>query len=424
MKNDNTKKISEKIFLIVSALCFAFYSFTLVRLHIRQIGYPETGLYESDLYAHIQMALNGWGYSLMAIVIRLLSKLPEFAFTFAVASLLCFFEAGAAALTFLILKQYKTETKLAIVFTACATFAMPFYIRAIQPYRYIGYQSGTIWHNSTYIAMKFFAIIVIMLFLLISENYRERLSAGSVIAFAVLLSLTTAVKTNFVLIFAPAALLFLIADAILGAPLKRIFFCALTVIPSIAVILFQKFVLFGEGTGNKIIIDPLYGVYLRAEKPYFTMILSAAFPIAVFLYNIIPVLKDTVKDFREKKRGLTHRFFLLSWTMWFVGFVQLILLREVGERQLDDNFAWGYDFCLFVLFVVSIIYFARNASSLLNIGICDMSDKTDISDNKKVKFKGAGIAYSIAALAILLYQVYCGVFFYIRLSQGLSFFMQ
>jgi len=370
------------------------------------------------------MALDGWGYSILAVFFRLFSYLNDFGFHFAIAVLLCIFEAGTLAITFILLRKYGLGTKSAIVFSAFTGFAMPFYIRAIQPYRYIGYQSGSIWHNSTYIAMKFFALLCIILFLAISEKYKEKLSAGSLIAFALLLAATTSVKTNFILVFAPVALLFLIVDAILGVKIKNIIFSALTVIPSILVILFQEYVLFGEDTGNGIIIDPLYSVYLRAEKPYFTMILSLAFPLMVLFYNIIPVLKDTILDFKEK-RGLTHRFFILSWGMWFVGFAELILLRETGARELDDNFAWGYDFCVFVLFVLSVIYFARNVSSLTKkIKLCDMSYKVDTSKNDKSPAKGIGIAYEVIAFAVLLYQVYCGVYFFVRLSEGLTFFMQ
>ena len=261
--------------------------------------------------------------------------------------------------------------------------------------------------------MKFTALICIVLYLVISEKYKEKMSAGEVIAFAILLAVTTSVKTNFILVFAPVALLFLIADRILGVPLKRLFLCALTVIPSVAVILFQEYVLFGEETGNGIIIDPLYSVYLRAEKPYFTMILSAAFPILILLFNIVPVLRDTFLDFKDK-RGLTHRFFLLSWAMWFVAFVEYILLRETGQRELDDNFAWGYDFCLFILFVVSIIYFAKTIKEI-------------IEKIRKKEFAAIDVfktIFCVLTAALLIYHTYCGVFFFVRLTQGITFFMQ
>lgn len=414
MKSDNKKKIINAFFIIPAVIGFTFYCFELVLLHYNQTLFPVTGKYESDLFAHIEMALDGWGYSILAVIFRLFAFLPEFGFHFAIASFLCICEAGTIALTYILLRNNKLETKAAIVLTAMSGFVAPAYIRAIQPYRYIGYQSGSIWHNSTYIVMKFTALICIILYLFISEKYKEKMSAGEVIAFAILLAITTSVKTNFILVFAPVALLFLIVDRVLGVPLKRLLLCALTVIPSVAVILFQEYVLFGEETGNGIVIEPLYSVYLRAEKPYFTMILSAAFPIVILLFNIIPVLRDTFLDFKDKKRGLTHRFFLLSWAMWFVAFAEYILLRETGQRELDDNFAWGYDFCIFILFVVSIIYFAKTIKEL-------------IEKIKSKEFAATDVLKTIFCVftaALLIYHTYCGVFFFVRLTQGITFFMQ
>lgn len=430
MKSDKKNKIINAFFIIPAVIGFTFYCFELVLLHYNQTLFPVTGKYESDLFAHIEMALDGWGYSILAVIYRLFALLPEFYFHFAIATFLCICEAGTLALTYIILRSEKIETKTAIVFTAISGFVAPVYIRAIQPYRYIGYQSGSIWHNSTYIVMKFTALICIVLYLTISEKYKEKMSASEVIAFAILLAVTTSVKTNFILVFAPVALLFLIADFILGVPLKRIILCALTVIPSVAVILFQEYVLFGERTGNGIIIDPLYSVYLRAEKPYFTMILSAAFPIVILLLNIVPVLKDTFTDFKDKKRGITHRFFLLAWAMWFVAFVEYILLRETGKRELDDNFAWGYDFCLFILFVVSIMYFIKNVKSLLekmtknNMSNLSDTSKDDTESAKINAFDVFKAVYLVLALALLIYHTYCGVFFFVRLTQGITFFMQ
>lgn len=430
MKSDKKNKIINAFFIIPAVIGFTFYCFELVLLHYNQTLFPVTGKYESDLFAHIEMALDGWGYSILAVIYRLFALLPEFYFHFAIATFLCICEAGTLALTYIILRSEKIETKTAIVFTAISGFVAPLYIRAIQPYRYIGYQSGSIWHNSTYIVMKFTALICIVLYLTISEKYKEKMSASEVIAFAILLAVTTSVKTNFILVFAPVALLFLIADCILGVPLKRIILCALTVIPSVAVILFQEYVLFGESTGNGIIIDPLYSVYLRAEKPYFTMILSAAFPIVILLLNIVPVLKDTFTDFKDKKRGITHRFFLLAWAMWFVAFVEYILLRETGKRELDDNFAWGYDFCLFILFVVSIMYFIKNVKSLLekmtknNMSNLSDTSKDDTASAKINAFDIFKAVYLVLSLALLIYHTYCGVFFFVRLTQGVTFFMQ
>ncbi len=408
MENKSDKKGLKIISGIVLAGVLVFYASRLIILHFNQTMYPETGLYESDLYAHIEMALDGWGYSVTALIIRLFALLPKksaFYLAFSVFLALC--ETVSIAVTYLYFRKEKMQMNAACLFALISAFVMPFYIRGIQPYRYIGYQSPNIWHNSTYIVMKICALLCVGLYLSISEKYQTELCYKKVIAFSLLLALTTGVKTNFILVFAPAALVFLVVDKILGVPWKRIILCALTVLPSIAVILFQKVVLFGEDTGNGIIIDPLYSVYLRAEKPYFTMILSALFPVIVFLINIVPVLKDTISDFKEKKGKLTHRSFLLSWSMWSIGFAELILLRETGERALDDNFAWGYDICLFFVFLVSIVYFVRN-----------------ILEIKNKKNKVIAITLSSVSGAILLYHTYCGIVFFAKLLSGTTFFMQ
>lgn len=406
MKDDKNNRVLNITFVLILAILFGIYCFSLIMLHFNQTLYTETGLYESDLFAHIEMALDGWGYSIIAIVIGILHFLPGKLFNFGIALFLAAVEAGTMYAAFAFF-QKKTKNPLASIILAFASgFVMPAFIGSIQPYRYIGYQSPSIWHNSTYIVMKLFALLSVMLYMSISEKYNETLDVKRVVIFSVLLALTTSVKTNFILAFAPVALLFLVIDGILGVKVKRLLLCALTVIPSLGVVLFQRIVLFGEETGNKVIVDPLYSVYLRAEKPYFTMILSAAFPVLILLVNIIFVLKDTLKDFKKRDGRLTHREFIFSWGMWFVGFVELLLLRETGARELDDNFAWGYDFCLFMVFIISFVYFVKNLTE------------------EKIKNKIVKIAYAFVGTALAGYHLYCGVYFFVRLCFGATFFMQ
>lgn len=408
MKDNKTKKQIDSKFIAVAVTLLFYYAYRLIVLHFNQTMYSETGLYESDLYAHIEMALDGWGYSLLAVIFRVLALFPnENVFHFGIAVFLSACEILTLSLTYIWTRKININTPFAVVITIMSGFVMPVFIKGVQPYRYIGYQSPSIWHNSTYIVMKLCALACVIIYITISRKYKEELRTKDLIIFALLLALTTAVKTNFILAFAPAALVFLIVDKILGVSWKRIIFSALTIIPSIGVILFQKYVLFGQDTGNGIGIDPLYSVYLRTEKPYLTMILSAAFPVFIFLTALVPVVKDTIKDFKNKK-SLSHREFLFAWTMWFAAFMELLLLRETGTRELDDNFAWGYDFCLFIIFIISMVYYIRT--------ICE---KDKILNSKVIKW-----IYTAAGAVILFYHAYCGLYFFFNLSQGVTFFMQ
>ena len=76
------------------------------------------------------------------------------------------------------------------------------------------------------------------------------------------------------------------------------------------------------------------------------------------------------------------------------------------------------------------MYFVKNINSLLEkITKKNMSDLSDTSkdDTTPAKVNAFDIfkaVYLVLALAILIYHTYCGVFFFVRLTQGVTFFMQ
>ena len=137
------------------------------------------------------------------------------------------------------------------------------------------------------------------------------------------------------------------------------------------------------------------------------MILSALFPVLIFIFNIVPVIKETVRDIKNKALP-GHSLFFFSWSMWTVGALQLLFLKETGTRALDGNFSWGYDVCLFVVFALSIVYFMMNLRSKRFMG-------------GKYSLR---ILYASFMGAILGYHMYCGLLFFIRLLTGVTYFMQ
>lgn len=398
-KNNNLVKIIGIVSLIIYAiLCFFLY--------LHQTAFVPGEKFESDLPYHISMALDGWGYSITAWVYRIFSFLP--ASNMLISAFLVLATLASVLITYKYLDSSEENKWLVYLLTFSTSFAMPFFISAIHYQRYIGYQSGSIWHNSTYIVMKPLSLVAFLLYLYIADRYGKNKVTGKVILFTVFLLLSTATKTSFIFVFAPAAFIFLIFDMLVGTSVKKVLPMALTVIPSALVIMWQEVVLFGEDTGNSISIDFGYTVFLRAEKPYFTMILSALFPVIIFLFNIVPVIADTIKDFKKKDTTIKHREFLLSWTMWIFGAAELLFLKEDGPRIKDANFAWGYDFCLFILFLISGKYFVKNLK------------EPDFLKGKKI----LKIAYGIILGAILAYHTYCGIYFFIQLTKGATYFMQ
>jgi len=390
-------------------LCTRTVLFTVYGILCTYLYYMQTMkfcgfIYESDLPYHIEMALDGWGYSLTAIVYRFLNLFPNMNFLVALFLMLCTLGAVLATEKGISLLLKKPWISFGIAF--CSGFVMPFFIEAVQYSRYTGYQSGSIWHNSTYIVMKFLAVLAFILYCVLARKYGKKLTVKEWIAFAVLLALTTATKTSFVAVFAPAALLMLGVDLYLKVPWKKVLLVALTVVPTILIVLLQEAVLFGDDTGNGIAIEFAYNLYVAAKRPYFTVPLSVAFPLLVLGVNLYPVLRDTLKDLKKREQSLTHREFLFSWLMWGCGLLEYVFLRETGTRSNDGNFSWGYDFCVFVVFTVCMVYFVKNLKSLWE-------------KNKKVP----ACLYGVFAGGVLLYHFYCGLYFFAHLMIGTTYFM-
>lgn len=409
-KIDRSKQ--NTVFRIVACIIFAAYTLACGYLFFMQAHAAHDLFFESDLPAHLQMAEDGWGYSLTAIFYRLFYLLPGYHIW--VAVFLAVFAGGTVVATFFFFWNFvfsKWSVKgmewSALGAAIAVNIVMPCFINAVHYQRYVGYQSPSVWHNSTYTVMKFFAVLTLIYYIKIFYAYKNKWIWKDWILFTVFLTLSTATKTSFLLVFAPVAFLGLFYDLYRKVPIKRILLFASSVIPSIGIVLFQEFVLFGKETGNGIAIDFGYNVYLRADKPYLTMILSALFPVLIFIFNIVPVIKETVRDIKNKALP-GHSLFFFSWSMWTVGALQLLFLKETGTRALDGNFSWGYDICLFVVFALSIVYFMMNLRSKRFMG-------------GKYPLR---ILYASFMGAILGYHMYCGLLFFIRLLTGVTYFMQ
>ena len=103
-KKIETKNIIQKVLFVVWGVMLVLYGVACVYLYYMQAGYTEGGLFESDLYAHIDMAMDGWGYSVTAIVYRLFGFLPLSHLWIAV--FLAIFTIGGIVLTAWVLKPY------------------------------------------------------------------------------------------------------------------------------------------------------------------------------------------------------------------------------------------------------------------------------------------------------------------------------
>lgn len=379
------------VILIYGAFCtFLYY---------RQTFHVEGMPYESDLPYHISMAVDDhWFYSLTAIFYQVF-YLTSFG-NILTALFLGIVTVATIGATFHLFQEIMKKTRckdisqpLLLLLSFLCNVAMPFFVRAAHYQRYIGYQSASIWHNSTYICMKFCGILVMILYLRLEEKYRKGLTLWEWLLLAGAFVLANAVKPSFFMVFAPIMALYLLVDLIQRVPFLKIFLFGLTVIPSLLVILWQNVVLFGSDTGNSIEIQYGYTLTLHSLHPKATLLLSIAFPLFVLLF----LWKELFQD----------KWYLLSWMVWGVALLQVTFLSESGARARDGNFMWGYSFGIFLILVWSVV-------KLLEA----LRDSRGIFCRKYVR-----LFFVIAGLCILAYQCYCGFVFWVNLCRGITYWM-
>lgn len=373
--------------LIYGGLClYLFYMQS-----IQPLDY-DNRYFQSDLPYHISMIIDdGWYYSFTAYLYQLLywmggQRTGLIALFLAMAAVLC---VVLTQRLLAVLLGRKGVDALTLGSALALNLVMPFFWRYAGEYRYVSYQAGNIWHNSTYQCMKPAALAVMIYYLKTEENYRERLTGRQWLILAGLLVLCTGIKPSFLTVFAPVLAVKLLVDLCRKVPFKQVFLLGSTVLPACGVVLWQNAVLFGADTGQGFTLSPWYTFSLHANRTKVAVLCSMAFPLAVLLFSVKELLRD--------KR------YLFAWGMTGVGFLEALLLVETGSRSRDGNFLWGYCMALFLMFVFSL-------------------EKWLLFLKKKEHRLLYRIAFAVSG-GVLAYQLFCGLVFFIRLLQGETYFM-
>lgn len=388
------KPISWVILSIYGAVClYLFYMQS-----IQPLDYNNR-YFQSDLPYHISMIIDdGWYYSFTAYAYQVL-HLAFGGSTFGIALFLAVMSVLSIWLTEKLLRVLFEKKVMSLWGTTSAlalNMLMPFFTKIAGNYRYVSYQAGNIWHNSTYQCMKVFALAAILCYLMIEKDYRERINWKQWVAFAVLLVVCTGIKPSFLTVFAPAMALKLLWDLFHKVAFKQIFIFGCAVLPACGVVLWQNAVLFGEETGQGFALKPWFTFSLHADRPKVAVLCSIAFPIAVAMCS----LKELAKD---KK-------YFFAWVMTGIGFLEALLLAETGSRSNDGNFLWGYSFAIFYIFVLSFVKWMQ------------MWKRTYKEDMARTKLLLTKAAFGVCGL-VFAYQLYCGLLFFVRLIAGETYFM-
>lgn len=371
----------------------ALYGLACLWLFYRQstadLGVGGSIPFESDLPLHISMIIeDGWYYSFTAYVYQFL-YIVSGGTTVGIALFLALCAWATVYMTERLvcrLGKYGERTWFTLLLALSLNFVMPVYIRAVGEYRYVSYQSGNIWHNSTYICMRLAALAVLCVYFRLEGKYAEGITWKEWGTFALLNVLCTGIKPSFLLVFSPVMGLFLLVDLFRHVPFRKILLFGSALLPSGLVILWQNSVLFGAETGNGIEFRPWYTFALHANITKLAVICSVLFCAMTILVTL--------------KKLKTEKSFSFIVIMAALGFGEALCLVESGRRAADGNFLWGYSFCLFVLFAVCAV--------------------------RWLELKGKGVQGLLRAGLGLVYgwHLYCGLYFFINLTAGASYWMK
>ena len=218
--------------------------------------------------------------------------------------------------------------------------------------RNLGVFSANPYYNQTYLAARGFAIVAFFLFAHILTYYEDHVDIKEYITFSVFLLLATLTKPSFTLVLVSAAAVHMVVKLIMSKGKKtKAFFCLLaTAVPTFITLLIQFGGVFGsdshagEGGGIGFAIGKAWGTY--TDNIILAVMLANAFPGVMMLLNF--------------KRFKDHEVFRLSWEVMMAGFLEFLCLYEKGERLVHCNFAWGYIYGIFFVFVSGVMLLIEN----------------------------------------------------------------
>lgn len=298
-------------------------------------------LYPSDYPAHISSALNDEGYSLMSIIMKVLYNITGN--TVLIALFIGFLVAMTCEALLYLICQMNRVSLPAILISYALIYAASIYIPVVNPFWYMWVKEPTIinslltqsWHNSTYIAMRLFAICSLTVFLKCYKKIynEESNNIRDLIILFGLLCITNMFKLNYVIAFVPALVVLCIIEILTkhGNGWREWIKLLISSLVSLFPLIIEYNILFpsdGEG-GWKITLDKV-DAYIRDNGSVFIVLTSLLFPIIITIAICI-----------NKYYGYLGRTVAFCWILEIITVAESMLLAETGVRASHGNFTWG-----------------------------------------------------------------------------------
>ncbi len=351
LSNTNKKKLA----LCVGGLMFCAFVF-LFYAQIVKIG----GDYFSDTEIHLALAVDGKGYSILYRAMECLYKITGT--DFSIVGLQCLIMLGTWWFTarLITLMYEKKDMAEAFLIALPASVATGIYVPYIFPFFYKNQIITQPYHNITYMGMRLFAVLAMLVFCKVFQNYLKGIKWQHYLLLSLFLTLSTAVKPSFFYGFALTLLLFLIFDFIKTKckllPFTKIFILGSVVFLSLAIMFYQAKLLYTDHHGeNASSIVAVWGKNFFSHPVkiiIFKILCGLAFPAVVGIAN-------------RKKLKRTELFIYL---MYGVQLFIALMFAEAGPRQNHGNFFWGVYIAAFFVYIVTYARFFTNLQCRKSFG--------------------------------------------------------
>lgn len=349
--NYTERKKNISIAWLFCIIITVIYGLVLIVLYRNQTNLDTNT--PSDIFGHIEFGVSGTrSDSIMFPILAFLWNLSHYR-SFLIALVLTIFSILSIFFTYVLLKMHIKNVVNIYLYAAAlvCNIYMPIHIPCLyisslinRSSPYLGMLGFNLWHNSTYIAMKPFALLsMILFFKLINNYYTKSVSFMELIYFCGALFITSLFKLSFAFVFMPCMVIFMIIDFIRGKGkniLNYILF-GITILPTALLMIWHKFQLFDQTNEMGFGFLKVWRMY--SNHPLINIILSTAFPLIVLIFCYRDIIVDKVYQF--------------SWIFALIGISTFAFLYESGSRLYDGNFAWGAYFAVGLLFVISMYKF-------------------------------------------------------------------
>lgn len=332
-------------------LFFVFFMLFYKQATTSDISYP------SDLQVHIQIAERGHGYSLLHWLLGIITRVCANK-----ALGVALFESAIVVATWIISSLYVRRFHIGAACPELIACALLFLCSCFLPIEGIGFYIGGLvtqpWHNITFFGMRLLSVATMFGFMSVLSKPDAHLSLSEWLSIATLLMLTTAVKPNFLITFAPTVAIFIMmvlihqirAKESLSKELKKAFVMGSVILPALAILWLQSRVLYkpsisGEETSG--IALTIIGSKFFSKGPVIASIKLArvlTFPAIAYWVN-----RDNV-----------HRTDKFNYLHFAISILVIIVFTETGKRANHGNFYWCVYNAGYLLFLWCVPWFIES----------------------------------------------------------------